>query len=203
MAIRMAENHRRIGAVLMAIAVCAWLSFASPVSATNWSGATGDTGCNEPNKADSAAHGFAYVSMSPRNAGAMDWARANVLDPTHINTYSDSHTGTTDVVVYDGYYSTLCGLQWYAGPGTQGVVGLADCQSLSGTACESFDVFMNQYFTDVSALDYVQALAAHEAGHTLGLLHRTSGNTVMQQGYPKPSRFFDDHDRDLHLNVHY
>ena len=44
---------------------------------------------------------------SNRTSLSLDWARAKVLDPTHINTYSDSHTGTTDVVVYDGYYSTL------------------------------------------------------------------------------------------------
>lgn len=205
MASRAAENVRRIGQLLMAAAVCAWLSFAGPVSASNWSGATGGTGCTANNRADSAAHGFYYVSMSPRNAGAMDWARTNVLDPTHINTYSDSNTSTTDVVVSDDYYSTLCGFTWFnPASSPNGVVGLAACESLSwGDTCESFNVFMNQYFTDISALDYVQALAAHEAGHTLGLLHRTSGNTVMQQGYPKPSRFFDDHDRDLHLNIYY
>ncbi len=132
----------------------------------------------------------------------MDWARTNVLDPTHINTYSDAHTSTTDVVLYDGYYSALCGFTWFS-PTSGGTVGLAACQSLSwGDTCEQFNVYMNKYFTDISPLDSVQALAAHEAGHTLGLMHR-SGNTVMQQGYPKPSRFFDDHDRNEHLNVHY
>ena len=155
--------------------------------------------------ADSAAHGFYYVSMSPRNASAMDWARTNVLNPTHINTYSDSLTSTTDVVVDDGYYTVLCGLPWFHPDSSpEGVVGLAYCHSLTGwNACEQFRLYMNQYFTDISALDWVQALAVHEAGHTLGLMHRSSGNAVMQQGYPKPSRYFDDHDGDLHLNIHY
>lgn len=106
----------QLRALFVAALVGASLSLASPVTATNFSGATGLTGCYDNNKADSAAHGFFYVSMSPRNASATDWARTYVLDPTDVNTYSDSNTSTTDVLVHDGYYSTLCGFTWYQSP---------------------------------------------------------------------------------------
>ena len=178
-------------------------SLAPPVSATNFSGASGLTGCGNNNKADSAAHGFFYVAMSPRNASAMGWARTNVLDPTKINTYSDANTSTTDVLVNDGYYSDLCGYTWY-NPSTMtgGAVGLATCGSLSGNACEQFRVYMNQHFTDIANLTDLRSLATHEAGHTIGLLHRT-GNTVMQQGYPKPSLTFDPAHDIPHLDSNY
>lgn len=202
MAGRAGGDVPQLGAILVAaLVVGAFLLLASPVNATNFSGATGLTGCYDNNKADSAAHG--YVSMSPRNASATDWARTYVLDPTDVNTYSDSNTSTTDVLVHDGYYSTLCGFTWFnpaSSPG--GVVGLAVCGSLSGTACEQFRVYYNQYFTDIANLSDVRGLATHEAGHTLGLLHRT-GNTAMQTGYPKPCLCFDPNHDVLHLNSSY
>lgn len=197
-----AGNLPQLRALFVAAVVVGALSLAPPVRATNFSGATGLTGCEYNNKADSAAHGFFYVSMSPRNASATDWARTYVLDPTDVNTYSDANTSTTDVLVHDGYYSTLCGLTWFHPSTGSGVVGLAICGSLSGSACEQFRVYYNQYFTDIADLTDVRGLATHEAGHTLGLLHRT-GNTAMQTGYPKPCLCFDPNHEVLHLNSAY
>ena len=142
--------------------------------------------------------------MSPRNASATDWARTNVLNPTDINTYSDSYSATTDVIVQDGYYSTLCGFTWFHPTSSpNGAVGLAMCDDLSGSACEQFLAYYNQYFTDISDLSYVRSLAAHESGHTLGLLHHRTGTTVMQQGYPKPCICFDPNHEVVHLNSNY
>jgi len=134
--------------------------------------------------------------------GRVSRVRTYVLDPTDVNTYSDANTSTTDVLVHDGYYSTLCGLTWFHPSTGSGVVGLAICGSLPGSACEQFRVYYNQYFTDIADLTDVRGLATHEAGHTLGLLHRT-GNTAMQTGYPKPCLCFDPNHEVLHLNSNY
>lgn len=187
----------------LSMLVGAGLAIATPAAATNWSGATGATGCTAVNKADSPAHGFYYLNLTSSNATAMNWARTNVLDPTDINTYYDTYTSITDVVVMDNYWTSAdCGFSWWTNPVAGGVVGAAVCKSLSGSSCEQFWLYMNQYWTDASANDWVQAMAAHEAGHTIGLLHRTSGTTVMQSGYPKPSRYFDTHDTN-HVNSNY
>jgi hypothetical protein len=151
----------------------------------------------------SASHHRSPFASTNANASATDWARTYVLDPTDINTYSDSLTSTTDVIVHDGYYSTLCGFTWFHPTlRPNGVVGLATCDSLSGTACEQFDTYYNQYFTDIANLSDVRGLATHESGHTLGLLHRT-GNTAMQTGYPKPCLCFDPNHEVVHLNSNY
>lgn len=131
----------------------------------------------------------------------MNWARASTIDPTDVNTYNDVLNAYTDVIVRDGYYSGVCGLVWKTAT-SSGVIGVATCNSLSGSSCEQHVVMLSQYYTDVAALDGVQGLAAHEAGHTLGLMHRTSGNTVMRATAPWPSRYYDSHDV-AHLNAAY
>lgn len=185
----------RLAAIFVGAVIAGALLLAPPsASATNWSGATSYTGCNELNKADSAAHGFFYSSLNSVNAAAMNWARVNVIDPTDVNTYNDAHTATTDVVVFDGNFANYCGFSWWTSSSSGGTVGLATCVSLSGASCEQHQVYMHEPFTTSVPNDYVQALASHEAGHTLGLAHRTSGSTAMQKGYPKISRYYDSHD---------
>ena len=184
--------------------VGASLAVAGPATASNWAGGpTGDTGCDMPNVADSANHGYYYSSISSGNTSALNWARTNVVDPTDVNTFNDSLTSTTDVVVYNGNYNGTCGYSWYTSSNTSGIVGMVECESTTGSdKCESWTMRLQKPFTDVVASDWRQALAVHESGHTLGLLHRTSGATVMRTGYPKPSRYFDTHDAN-HINGYY
>ncbi|WP_309066442.1 hypothetical protein [Microbacterium sp.] len=170
--------------------------------ATNWSGATSYVGCHQLNKADSAAHGYYYSSLNSANTAAMNWARVNVIDPTDVNTYNDAHNAQTDVVVFDGNFATYCGLSWYSSTNTSGIVGLATCVSLSGASCEQHQIYLHEPWTSSKPADFLQALASHESGHTLGLAHRSSGSTSMQVGYPKPSRYYDGHDWS-HLNAAY
>ncbi|WP_454131073.1 hypothetical protein [Microbacterium lacticum] len=168
--------------------------------ASNWSGATSYTGCHQLNKADSAAHGYYYSSLNSANTAAMNWARVNAIDPTDVNTYNDAHNAQTDVVVFDGNFANYCGLSWY--PNASGIVGLATCVSLSGASCEQHQIYLQEPWTTTVPTDYLQALASHESGHTLGLAHRSSGSTSMRVGYPKASRYYDGHDWD-HLNAAY
>lgn len=117
-----------------------------------------------------------------------------------MNTYNDVHNAYTDVVVFDGNFANYCGLNWYANGG--GIVGLATCVSLSGTSCEQHQVYLHEPWTTTVPTDWLQALASHESGHTLGLAHRDSGSTSMRQQYPKASRYYDGHDV-AHLNAAY
>lgn len=104
-------------------------------------------------------------------------------------------------MVFDGNFTNYCGLSWYSAT-NPGTVGLATCVSLSGASCEQHQVHLHEPWTTTVPTDYLQALAAHESGHTLGLAHRSSGSTSMQTGYPKPSRYYDSHDWS-HLNAAY
>lgn len=175
---------------------------ATPANASNWSGATGVGGCYVI-KADSAEHGFYYSWLTSGTAAAMDWSRTNVVNPTKINTWFDGNNAQTDVIVVDAYYGgSICGTTWYTDTSNRGIVGLAYCESLSGSSCEQFTVYVNLSWSEDQAPDHVQALASHEIGHTIGLEHRYSGNTAMRRGYPKASRYYDAHDWG-HLNANY
>lgn len=63
----------RLVAVFVAAAVVGAVMWGAPsAEATNFSGATSYTGCNELNKADSAAHGYFYSSLNSANTAAMN-----------------------------------------------------------------------------------------------------------------------------------
>ncbi len=189
---------------MTAALACTALSPAWPAHADNYSGATGSTGCDGGlNEADNATHTFHYVDLAEHNENATTWARANILNPTAVNTVYDSTLDDlTDVVVRDQRYDDYCGHDWMT-PGNSGVVGLASCDDdNSANECERHTVRYNINFTAGTTTANRRGLACHELGHTLGLAHRTSSTSCMQQGYPKPALAYSTHDRD-HLNDNY
>jgi hypothetical protein len=153
---------------------------ASPASAHVWR--TYSTGCKQNtigNSADSANHIFSYSpDLTSRMISAVDWSRANNLDPTDLATfYISPPQFDTDVVVYDQDYTTWCGYVWNGTPGTSGgIEGLTACVSLTPNpagACEKFEVRFDESATATTAATtaYRRSLACHELGHTLGLEH--------------------------------
>ena len=199
------STRRGLGRILGGIAGAIAIIFTlvvTPADASNWSGATGGTGCNAVNQTSNGYVTFYYSSLTSEMTSASDYARANALDPTDITTSLVAGTAYPDVTVLDADFSALCGFIWYASPVSPGVVGLATCNSLAGSACYQHSVYFHTPFTNGTTEANRRALASHEFGHTVGLLHRASGITSMTQGYPKASVIFDSHDIS-HLNAAY
>jgi hypothetical protein len=144
---------------------------------------------------------FNYSNLTSVMTSASNYARTYALDPTDLTTNVVTGTAIPDVTVSDANFASLCGFVWSTSS-SGGVVGLATCNSLSGSACYHHSVYFHTPFTDATSTENRRALASHEFGHTLGLKHRTTGSTSMMQGYPKLSVVYDDHDKS-HINAAY
>lgn len=172
--------------------------------ATNFSGITGLTGCNDLNQADNANHGFNYVDLTSYMAAATDYARTNAIGPTDVYTSIDPTPDEhTDVDVIDRYYVDYCGFSWYT-PSTGGVIGAAKCDLLSSTnRCDHHSVRYSNTWTDGASTTQRRWLACHENGHALGLMHRSATDSCMPPSPPSsPSVVYSAHDI-AHLNDAY
>lgn len=188
-------------------ATCLTITAASDkANATNYSGTTGEMGCSSFNEADNATHTYRYVDIEQSTLDSTVWARANVLDPTDVNTQYDNFLDSlTDVVVRDQQYDTYCGYTWYnPSIGQGGTIGLAVCDSVvspgANWKCEQHTVRINLWYTASAGLFDRRSLACHENGHTLGLKHRDGG--CMKTDAPHDTTNFATHDRD-HVNANY
>ncbi len=169
-------------------------------SATNWSGASGGTGCNAVNRTFDYYLILQYSSLTSNMTSATNYARTNAIDPTDIDTVLSS--SNPDVSLVDADFSAVCGYTWWTSS-TSGVVGLATCNSLVLSSCKHHTVYYHQPFTDATTTANRRGLACHEVGHTLGLLHR-SGTSCMPQGYPKPALTYEhSHEVLGHINPNY
>lgn len=192
---------RATKATLTFMLACALvISVADSATSSNWSGASGATGCTGVNMQSDGTVNLLYSSLSMNMTLAVDAARAYVIDPTDVNTRQV--TGTYDVALMDTTWDGLCGYQWWTAASGSGTVGLATCDTVgSNQRCTRHSVYFQEPWVDARSANDRRDLAAHEIGHTLGLLHRTSGS-VMVQNYPKSVRVYDSHDT-AHLNAAY
>jgi hypothetical protein len=173
------------------------IAVADSAASTNWSGASGASGCTGVNMQMDATVGIYYSGLTMNMTLAVDAARTYVIDPTDIN--SCQVTGTYDVAVMDSTWDGLCGYTWWTATNGGGTLGLATCDVVaSNQRCSRHSVYFQEPWTNGTSAENRRDLAAHEIGHTLGLKHRTSGS-VMVQGYPKAVRVFDAHDTG-HIN---
>jgi hypothetical protein len=178
--------------------------FATPASASNFSGPTGATGCGPymVNMQDNSTMTYARVNLTSQFYNAVAFALNTDVAPTDVTVAAElsAPDGNTDVVFYDGLYSTFCGLKW-GNPNSPSIAGAAICQTLSGSKCQQSNVRFSEYFATASSVTYVRALACHEIGHTLGLLHREENTGCMPEG-ASLSPFYTPHDI-VHLNANY
>jgi len=154
--------------------------------------------------ADNSKHYFWHSGVEDSTKNATNWARAYAVDPTAISTaYDSALKSTTDTVMHDNSYSTTCGVDWLQ-PGGDGAVGLTSCFSLTvgKKYCDQAWIRVNLNFTSNTTKTNRRALVAHEIGPSLGLTHRIASTSVMKQGYPKSSLYFDTHDKS-HLSTEY
>jgi len=181
-----------------------WLVPLSVARATNFSGITGATGCTALNQADNASHSYQYIDLSSYMDSATDYARANAIDPTDVNTVIDgTPDALTDVLVRDRYYDDYCGYNWWTAS-AGGVIGLATCDSLSPTSrCEPHTVRYSNVWGDGASTSHRRWLSCHENGHSLGLTHRDAFDSCMTPS-PLPTIvvLYSGHDI-AHLNAAY
>jgi long-subunit fatty acid transport protein len=171
---RVRERAAIVVAALMLLAGV-HVATAPQADAFAWRTGSASLGCDGiTNSADSAAHGYWYLSsLSAAMATATNSARANYVDPTDITTFNaPSLASDTDVVVTDQDYTDFCGKAWHGSGGV--VIGQAMCVSLAvnpANACEKHEVrYDESYVASASGLQRI-SMACHENGHTLGLTH--------------------------------
>lgn len=167
--------------------------------ASNWAGATGNTGCTTLNMADNGDHTYYYSDLTVAMSAAVTWTRFNNLNPTDMNSSgTTSPTSNTDVIVYDNNYTDYCGYTWN-GPGS-GVVGLVQCVSTtSNSRCQKHEMRFDTSYTSGASTTNQRSLACHENGHTIGLAHYSSG--CMTQSI-SGSTTYTQHDIN-HINAAY
>jgi len=184
--------------LLMLVGMGAW----STAEAGHFYGATGQTGCGAPNMADNATHSFYYdASLPTYMRDKMNEIRTESYNPTDINTVTSTDPNSeTDVIAYQQNYTNFCGVTWHGSGGS--TVGLTNCVSLSGSACQKFEVRFDSSYTGGGTAGQRKNLTCHETGHTLGLGHRLPSSSCMIAITSSTETSIDQHDRDA-INAHY
>ncbi len=178
---------------------------ATSVTAENWYGATGNVTCggNMQDNDDMTYHRSSGLSSALFSA--YTYALNNAVSPTDIDLQPEqsSPDDNTDVVMQEANYTgTWCGHTWHGGSGTV-IVGYASCESLSGSKCQSFNIYTDQSWEVNQTTTSRRNHACHELGHTLGLIHPDSDEERDSSClYSRSELDYSDHDKE-HINDNY
>jgi hypothetical protein len=178
-----------------------------PAHATNFSGASGRTGCTNlndmVNMQDNSVMTYSRVALTSQFYSATAWVLNNDIAPTDLQLAAEVSVpdANTDVVYQDGYYGTLCGLDWGTVSRAPNLLGITICVSLSGQTCQRSNIFMAEYFATTVSTAYLRAISCHETGHSFGLLHRSDTAGCMPES-PGLAYIYTAHDI-AHINANY
>jgi hypothetical protein len=153
--------------------------------------------------ADNADHYYFYHAPTAALVKAADAARADPYNPTRINTLPEMNgeNATTDMVLFDDNYAGWsCTANWISEIGGGGVIGTARCQSLSGAACQRFNLHFDAQYMGPRSDAAERALACHEIGHSVGLRHNGMGGCMLD---PVQLETHLGHEIPDHLNRYY
>ena len=199
-------SHKKMQLATFAISIMfAFLISILPVSAGNWYGATGNVTCggNMQDNDDMTYHRSSGLSSALFDA--YTYALNNAVLPTAINLQPEqsSPDSNTDVVMHEANYTgTWCGHTWHGGSGSV-IVGYASCESLSGSKCQSFNIYTDQSWEVNQTTTRRRNHACHELGHTLGLIHPNSNQQRDSSClYSSTALDYSDHDKG-HINDKY
>lgn len=174
--------------------------FGQPAGCANGSGTTRDLSRAD----DRNVYVWYDTNMVDQTRTAMSAIRANIYDPDPLlqTIYEFSPNGSTDVLVRNQHYTTLCGINW---PGTWGHV---ECIGNNGQGeCDQFNLRFNLgRLHPIGSTPVPQSwwntTACHEFGHTTALKHRHKAegadaiNSCMQELHPNDLPFsLSGHDR--------
>jgi hypothetical protein len=176
-----------------------------PAQAHWYSGATQSTSncavnnTGDVNVQDDNPLSFFYSNVTSTTSAYQNGGRWNTLDPTSINTVMDSSITTkTDVVVYDEFYTSYCGQNWYT-PSGGDLIGLTTCVSLTidgSGRCEKHEIRYDNAFTESFPGDgNLKWLFCHEPGHAVGLRHHDAADpSCMVPAVDAAKQQFTEHD---------
>lgn len=184
--------------------VLATVVFGGMLSACNWAGPSGATGCDAPTNtsANNNYHTFFYDDLVPESTWSMDLARYEI-ETSPVDTDTNFST-SADVRVMDAAYTNYCDIAWWT-PTQPGYIGLVECDQIDwASQCMRHELRLNRLFMeDEGDPDCRVSLALHESLHTLGLNHLDDLRDVMHE---EPAiacvRTLGDHNKG-HLDEHY
>lgn len=130
---------------------------------------------------------------------ASNRALAEDYGPTDLVIH-DNSTNTADIqAVTNIFETTYCGLNWL------NLRGFVDCKVLWPTAgvCDKSEVHFDAADTTLLNANAQQALACHEFGHAVGLLHRLASTTCMRNDGVLTSVHLDNSHEWPHINAAY
>lgn len=178
--------------------------------ATNWYGPTSSVSWCHGNMQDNSQMTYHRSGLSWGMWDAVATTLAYDVSPTDIELQSEhsSPNANTDVVYFESNYSGLratCGTTNYYWHGTSGVpsgstvaIGWANCQSLSGSRCQRFNVYFDSSWTSGASAVGRLHLACHESGHALGLKHGSDSSCISESS----GTLLSSHDRG-HVDANY
>lgn len=189
---------------ILALAILVTTLAVTPTSANNFSGATGKTGCDDLNMADSNPLTYINIEISTKTATALSYTYKHLKDDTDVTTLKvDGITSETDQINRDQYYTTYCDFEWLRDGVKQGVVGHVKCNSVnSAKKCKSHTARFNKYFTDNATTSRMRNLTTHETGHVLGLKHRKTSTSLLMYPEANTTTVYSAHDIE-HLDSNY
>lgn len=189
---------------ILMLAILATTLTVTPTSASNFSGATGKTGCSNLNMADSNPLTYINVEISTKTATALSYTYRQLKNDTDVTTLKvDGATSETDQINRDQYYTTYCDFEWLRDGVKQGVVGHVKCNSVnSAKKCKSHTARFNKHFTDGASTSKMRNLTTHETGHVLGLAHRETSTSLVMYPQVNTTTVYSAHDI-AHLNSNY
>lgn len=131
----------------------------------------------EANFADAASGNcyYSYVRECYADSSNHNWSAEvgpRMLDAIDATLYGSYHT--TDLTIpprdpHDGHVDIWYHFDDADLPG--GVIGLASCQTWSGHICDHWHVIFDDEVIAGDSDQELHALACHETGHTVGLMH--------------------------------
>lgn len=145
---------------------------------------------------------YSRQDLTPQFYSAVSYALNTDIVPTDIQLAAEDNTpdGNTDVIYYDNYYTTYCGLNW-GNPYSPSILGATICQTLSGSKCQQSFILFSEYYATASSVAYHRSIACHETGHSVGLLHRADSTGCMTSS-PGLMPLYTPHDI-VHINANY
>jgi hypothetical protein len=200
-------TRRKSRYAVVGAAIALGFGSATPAQATNFSYASGASGCGGVNMTDNADVYVWYESLAADTSLALSNTRTTDYNPLDTNTYNeDILTTQTDVVAYDyDYESTICGQTWISSPGGSGILGYSRCMIVvaANNKCDQNRLDFDNDFMGPQSAANEQSLACHEFGHAMGLAHISPTVTDSCMLSPFAGQVHPSGHDDAHINANY
>lgn len=189
-------------AVTVATVLITVLASAAPTAAENFSGFSPTNTCDDLVVTNNANYYAQYSNLSSAVTSAVTSTLNNDYAPTDLSIFYTTSSTVADVVYKDFNLTTECGFNFDA-PGGPGAY--TRCIRLLDFECDLHGVWFDDDDVDGGGATYRAYITCHEAGHTVGLSHKTepyTGSSCMKFDYVPGNSDLTSHD-EAHINAWY